>query len=71
MTGLRTLVLRACANAEKNRYILDEDNEQEAVDMIDQCADIEAYCSSSYDMTLDAIEAVARYVAEYKAGARP
>ncbi len=71
-TNLRTLVLRACANAEEIGYLFDEDNEQAAADIIDIDADVEEACWGVIsEQSEDEFRAeVARYVAEYKAGAR-
>lgn len=69
MTDLRTLVLRACANAVENGYPLDDDNEQEAIDILDTDADVAALVPD-WDEIDEPVAEVARHVAEYKAGAR-
>lgn len=66
---LRALVLRACANAEENGYPLDDDNEQEAIDILGNDADVAALVPD-WDALDEPVAEVARYVAEYKAGAR-
>lgn len=67
---LRQLVFRALANAEENGYILDDDDTQEAIDLMDTDSDVEAFCLQEYSEGLDEVEAVAALVAEWRAGAR-
>jgi len=71
MTDLRTLVLRACANAEENGYPLDDtDDRAEAWDIMGTDAEVAALVPDWDEPEAFKVE-VARYVAEYKAGARP
>lgn len=59
---LRNFVLRACANAEENGYPLDDDNEQEALDILATDGDVAALIEN------EAVEKITSFIAEYKAG---
>ena len=64
---------RACANAEENGFLLDDDDEQEAIDIIGEDADVAELVPYYWDEiggSDRAVKEVAAYVAEYKAGAR-
>jgi hypothetical protein len=69
--ALRDAIIQAMGRAEQNGYLPDDDDHQEAIDVMMTDSEVERLCGEQFDGDDgEAIAAVTAVVAEWKAGVR-